>query len=82
MTNILWDENSTIHDKFVGLLDDVKVETFEIVYIRSPGAGGIPPAESNKRNMDEQDSEREHKRQRYFILSLFYYDSLLIEGSL
>ena len=52
MTNILWDENSTIHDKFVGLLDDVKVETFEIVYIRSPGAGGIPPAESNKRNMD------------------------------
>ena len=67
MTNILWDENSTIHDKFVGLLDDVKVETFEIVYIRSPGAGGIPPAESNKRNMDEQDSERENKRQRHII---------------
>lgn len=78
VTNISWDEKSTIHDIFIELLDEVEMGKFEIVYIQTP----TTTTKSNKRYSDEQDSEREHKRQRYFILSLFYYDSLLIEGSL
>ena len=60
---ILWDESSTIHGIFIGLLSDV-TEEFEIV--RIPGIDDeIPPAtQSNKRRTDEQDSERSNKRQR------------------
>ena len=60
---ILWDESSTIHGIFIGLLSNV-TEEFEIV--RIPGIDDeIPPAtQSNKRRTDEQDSERSNKRQR------------------
>ena len=64
--SILWDESSTIHGIFIGLLSNV-TEEFEIV--RIPGIDDeIPPAtQSNKRRTDEQDSERSNKRQRYCI---------------
>ena len=64
--SILWDESSTIHGIFIGLLSDV-TEEFEIV--RIPGIDDeIPPAtQSNKRRTDEQDSERSNKRQRYCV---------------
>ena len=70
---ILWDESSNIHKIFIGLLDDVTTEQFEIVrvpgideVIHIPGIDDeIPPAtRSNKRRTDEQDSERSNKRQR------------------
>ena len=70
---IVWDESSNIHKIFIGLLDDVTTEQFEIVrvpgideVIHIPGIDDeIPPAtRSNKRRTDEQDSERSNKRQR------------------
>ena len=61
---ILWDESSNIHKIFIGLLDDVTTEQFEIV--RVPGIDDeiLPATQSNKRRTDEQDSERSNKRQR------------------
>ena len=61
---ILWDESSNIHKIFIGLLDDVTMEQFEIV--RVPGIDDeiLPATQSNKRRTDEQDSERSNKRQR------------------
>ena len=73
---ILWDESFNIHKVFIGLLDDVTTEQFEIVrvpgideVIHIPGIDDeIPPAtRSNKRRTDEQDSERSNKRQRWCI---------------
>ena len=73
---ILWDESSNIHKIFIGLLDDVTTEQFDIVrvpgideVIHIPGIDDeIPPAtRSNKRRTDEQDSERSNKRQRWCI---------------
>ena len=61
---IVWDESSNIHKIFIGLLDDVTTEQFEIV--RVPGIDDeiLPATQSNKRRTDEQDSERSNKRQR------------------
>ncbi|PAV16800.1 other 1 kinase [Pyrrhoderma noxium] len=42
VTNISWDEKSTIHDIFIELLDEVEMGKFEIVYIQTPTTGGIP----------------------------------------
>ena len=70
---ILWDESSTIHGVFIGLLSNV-MEEFEIVRIPGiddkivliPGIDDeiLSATQSNKRRTDEQDSERSNKRQR------------------
>ena len=60
---ILWDESSTIHGIFIGLLSNV-TEEFEIVRIPGIDDEILPATQSNKRRTDEQDSERSNKRQR------------------
>ena len=69
--SILWDESSTIHGIFIGLLSNV-MEEFEIVRIPGiddkivliPGIDDeiLSATQSNKRRTDEQDSERSNKR--------------------
>lgn len=78
VTNISWDEKSTIHDIFIELLDEVEMGKFEIVYIQTPTTGGIPSTTKPTNDIRTNRILSEKIRGKGI---LFYFISILLRFS-